>query len=269
IASVASAHDDELSRMHRPAARDHHEQVTQWLHEAGIARAEGRWVQASTLLDSVAALAPHEPALARCRAQLALDQGQPASALAALGPHTARERDPRVLELRVEALARLDRFHEAALLADTLLAARSGVRIEHVLLRARIALECPAEGATGAIRVLDAGLARWPGAWPLVERAIELEQSLGRFDAALARLDALRGERAADAVWLARRGDVLASARRPWEARAAWTDALAQLAHHRTVSAADRALEARLHTRLSDPVLLEPHSPSTLVGVPR
>jgi hypothetical protein len=130
-------------------------------------------------------------------------------------------------------------------------------------------MERPAEGADGALRVLDAGLVRWPHAWPLIERALTLEQSLGRFNAALARLDAARDERAADPAWLERRGDVLASAQRMWEARAVWSEALEQLEARRSLNAVERALAGRLRTRLLDPVPQNRLSPSTSVGVHR
>lgn len=263
------AHDDELSRLHRPAAVTRHARVTWLLHEAGVARAEGRFVEAAARLDSVAALSPAEPALARCRAQLALDLGRANEALAALGPVATTPEDPRVMWLRVEALSRLEHFDEAAALADLVLARRDGARIEQVLLRAQIAEQRSEERAAGALRVIDTGLSRWPGAWPLVERALALEQVMGRHDAALARLDALRAAGHDGPVWLARRGDVLAQAQLMWEARAAWSEALAALEQRSARSAADRALLSELRTRLSEPVPDDPSSPSRTVGVPR
>lgn len=262
------AHDDELSRLHRPAAQTRHARVTWLLHEAGVARAEKRFADAAARLDSVAALSPAEPALARCRAQLALDLGRVNDALAALGPVPATPEDPRATWLRVEALARLERFDEAAALADLVLARHDGARIEQVLLRARIAEQRSSERAAGALRVIDAGLARWPGAWPLVERALALEQATGHDEAALARIDALRTAGHDGPVWLARRGDVLAHAQRMWEARAAWTDALAGLEADTRPSAADRALAEALRVRLAVPRSETLSSPNP-VGVPR
>src|SRR2546423_1821416 len=77
-----------------------------------------------------------------------------------------------------------------------------------------------------AIAQLDRGLARWPGAWPLVSRALDLERAAGRYDAALARLDALSATSPARPELLAMRGDVLAAAGRRLEAGEAWSIAL-------------------------------------------
>jgi predicted RNA polymerase sigma factor len=63
----------------------------------------------------------------------------------------------------------------------------------------------------------------------LERRALELEQSLGNTDAALARLEALASSSERPESWLKLRGDLLAKAGRSAEARDAYAAALAAL----------------------------------------
>ena len=253
----AAAHDDELmlERLRRPAASAR-EAVEHLLHRAAIERAEGHLVEAGESLDQVEALAPGSAALARARAQLALDRAQPAEALRVLDACSdpVLAGDPRVPWLRAEALVRLARFDDAARFMDDGLARYGPTRPEQILARAHVAEQRTGEGAAGALVHLDAGLARWPGAWELAARALDLEMSLGRYDAALARIDALLAAAPERIMLLERRGDVLAAAGRDLEAREAWSLALGTLESRGLVHAADRELAARLHAALAQPM---------------
>ncbi len=96
-----------------------------------------------------------------------------------------------------------------------------------------------------AVGVLDAGLARLGQIPALCERAIDLELTLGRPDAAVARAET-RLAAAPGALrppLMAARASVLARAGRPAEARAAWESLRAHLA---TLPPLDRASHALL-----------------------
>lgn len=257
LASSAAAHDDEvtLERLNRKPASAR-EAVELLLHRAGIMRAERRLAEAEALLDQVAALDPSSPGLARARAQVALDRDRPDATLRALDacPDTSLASDPRVPWLRADALVRLTRLDEAARVMDQAIARFGFARPEQALERARVAEQRPDEGAAGALVHLDAALARWPGAWVLASHAVDLELSLGRDDAALARVDALLAAAPGRTALLARRGEVLAAAGRGLEAREAWSIALETLESRGLTRAADRESAARLRAALAQPL---------------
>ena len=83
--------------------------------------------------------------------------------------------------------------------------------------------------AEEAIRSLDEGIARIGSVVTLHLRALALEESLGRIDAAAARLEQLAAESERRESWLKRRGDLFARAGRAVEARAAYSAALAAI----------------------------------------
>lgn len=224
------------------------------LLRAEIQRANGRWAEAAATLDSVGVLIPNSGTLALCRAGLAEDQGRPAEVLRVLDacPDTSLGSDPRVPWMRAEALVRLGRAAEAASVMDAALARNLGATADRYLARSHVAERCPGEGTQRAIAVLEAGLQRWPGAWNLASRLVDLEAAAGRYDAALARLDAVIAVAPRPERLLAQRGDVLARAGRPWEAREAWTQALSGLEARAAADAASRELEARLRISLSE-----------------
>lgn len=83
-----------------------------------------------------------------------------------------------------------------------------------------------ARGPEAALAVVEAALARMPGTPALEDRAVALEVACGRYDQALARLDARLARAPHDLAAWARRGDVLASAGRAQQARDAWGEAV-------------------------------------------
>lgn len=260
-APLAAAHDDDVTLQRLGESLERGDRpVDRLLLRAEIERADRHWAAAEADLDRAERLAPGLAALARCRAALALDRGLPEAALRALDgcrdPELAS--DPRVPWLRADALLSVGRVEAAASVMDEALAANEKVSPERYLARAALADRRPSEGTEGAIKHLEAGLARWPGAWSLVSRLVDLEIGLKRYDQALARLDALlpRMERP---EWLqARRGDVLALAGREWEAREVWTTALAGLEARPVMDAAAREMAGRLRASLSSPIVSDP-----------
>ena len=250
----AVAHDDDVTLRsidRRLACRG--APASELLLRAEIERAEGRLSDAAADLDRAARLIPDSGALARCRAALGLDMGRPEESLRVLDAcrDPALAADPRIPWLRAEALQRLGRPDAAAAVMDSALARGQHATAEHYLARAWLAERRTAEGAPGAIEVLERGLARWPQAWNLASRLVDLESEAGNYDAALARLDAVMALAPHPERLLAQRGDLLARAGRPWEAREAWTAALAGLEARGAKDAAARELESRLRASLT------------------
>jgi predicted negative regulator of RcsB-dependent stress response len=255
-AGRVAAHDDDvtLRQIQRQLARGDGP-ASVLLLRAEIHRADGKLAEAAADLDSAALLIPHSGALALCRAALASDQGRPDEALRILDAcsDTSLVSDPRVPWMRGCALQHLGRMDEAAAVMDTALARHQDATAEHFLARSRVAERRPGEGVDGAIAVLEAGLEHWPGAWNIASRLVDLESATGRFDQALARLDAVISVAQRPERLLAQRGDVLARAGRTWEAREAWTQALAGLEARAATDPASRELATRLRTSLSEP----------------
>ena len=255
-ARLAAAHDDDVTLRRLDAALERGDHpATRLLLRAEIERAERRWSAAEADLARAAGLAPGSAAVARCRAALALDRGRPGDALRALDacPDRKLGADPRVPWLRAGALSRLARWDDAASVMDAAIARDPRASAERYLARAAVA-EHRREGVPGAIAELERGLARWPGAWNLVSRLLDLDLRLRRYDDALARLDLLLPREQRPERLLARRGDVLALAGRGLEAHEAWTDALAGLEGRPAMDAADREMARRLHASLATPI---------------
>ena len=180
------------------------------------------WLAAEANYLRAAELSPSLPRLDRSRGALALATGDHAQARALFD--RALRADP----ADGEALVLRARTHVAA--GDTTAAVRdldaAIASIAHPppeLFLERAALLPPA----AALRSLDAAIARLGPAHVLMLRALELEEASGQIDAALARLDRLAGRSEGREAWLKRRGDLLARAGRPREARDAYAAALA------------------------------------------
>jgi len=253
-AGHVAAHDDAVT-LHAIDGRlaGHDAPASALLLRAEIERAERRWADAGADLDRAARLVPNSAALARCRAALAQDMGRAQAVLRALDACTdpALAADPRVPWMRAAALRCTGHEDEAAAVMDSALARGQDATAEHWLARARVAEARPAEGTRGAIAILEAGLTRWPGAWNVSSRLVDLDAAAGRWDAALARLDGAIAAAPRPERLLAQRGDVLARAGRPWEARESWTAALAGLEARGAPDAASRGLETRLRSSLT------------------
>jgi len=172
-----------------------------------------------------AELDPAHPRLPRVRGALALATGHPDEARVFFDTALARDvHDAEVLVLRARAQAALGARPAAA--ADLQRALDLIAQPSPELFLELAALLDPA----AAIRCLDAGIERLGPALTLHLRALDLEESLGRTDAALARLDQLTAQSERRETWLKRRGDLLARAHRDRDARAAYVAALAAIA---------------------------------------
>jgi tetratricopeptide (TPR) repeat protein len=240
-----------------------------------LARAHVGLDEVGRTLDAEIARHPHdaEPHLHRARAHLAAHEWD--AALAQLDHATADGADRVVVgTLRGEAYLGSGRPRRARREFDRVLARRSDAWGTLFLRgRAWIALGNPARAVArlespqpeqvlarrdallalgrraDAVTALDEGMARIGPVATLALAAVELEVDLRRYDAALVRLQRLCAANPPNPAWLARRGDILARAGRPAEAREAWGDAVA-LIENRPVGR--RAAFAGLHQQLAD-----------------
>ncbi len=183
------------------------------------------WVQAEANYLRAAELSPQLPGLARLRGALALRTGNAQEACQHL--NRALRLDPRDAEASIlRSRARAATSDRAGALRDleTALQLIEFPRPELFLERAALVRAAPE-----AIRSLDAAIARVGPVHTLQLRALQLEESAGLFEAALARLAAMAAQSERKEIWLKRRGDLLLRAGRPVEARAAYSDARAAI----------------------------------------
>ena len=179
------------------------------------------WVHAEANYLRAFELAPQLPRLAQARGALELAASRPASALPLLDHALALDpKDAAALVLRARAHRALKAHAPALADFEAALALLSAPPPELFLERAALL------PAADAIRSLDEGIARLGAVVTLHLRALALEESIGRVDAALVRLDRLAAEAERKEPWLKRRGDLLAGAGRKTEARAAYSAAL-------------------------------------------
>lgn len=184
------------------------------------------------------------------QAQLYLAWAKPALSLEPIAAFLkSRPGDALGLSVKANALEALGRHGEASLAFALSLKARPDIEVYMEELQS-----LRRAGRSGdALQVVKQGIVQL-GPLPVLEaQGVDLERSLGRFDAALQRNQGmLMGPGRKDAL-LEIRGDILMQAGRQMEARAAWRQALAEMdklsdARRRVQAAMD--LEARLKRKL-------------------
>ncbi len=173
-----------------------------------------------------AAISPRLPHLDRARGSLALIRGQLAEANAFLNQALAQSPDDaEALVLRSRVLAaRGDRPSALADLSGAL--ALIPAPSPDLFLDRAALFAAPAD----AIRSVDEGIERIGPVPSLIVRALVLEESAGRVDDALARLDRVIAASERKESWLKTRGDLLRRAGREREARDSYAAARQALA---------------------------------------
>ncbi len=172
-----------------------------------------------------AELAPELPRLNIARGALELASGRPAEARRLLDPVLARTpQDIEARVLRARALAALKEPAAAVTDFNTALAATATPSPDLYLERA--ALLPPA----AALLSIDEGIARLGPTLALQLRALALEESLGRIDAAARRITQVAAQSERKESWLKRRGDLFTRAGRFREARTSYLEALSRIA---------------------------------------
>jgi tetratricopeptide (TPR) repeat protein len=180
------------------------------------------------------------------RARALLELAEPSRALQAL--EHADPADGATWSLRGSALERLDRPLDAAEAYDRSFRLTPQPAPDLVLSRARCLVR--AGRAAAALASVDEGLAVIGPCIALEIEAIGIEAELGRYDAALARIDRVQAAaaNARSGPWDVRRAAILARAGRVEEARAVLAAARATLAPRRS---GDRALLQEIEAALA------------------
>jgi len=179
-------------------------------------------------------LDPGLTAVHLCEGRLWMDEGLPARALPALDRYIASHpADPAGRMVRARALALLGRHADAAAeFARVIALEDSAKRLPQpdlYLESARALIAADGGNRPAALELLEDGLRRLSRPVALEVEALAIEQSLGRTDAALARLDRLLGAAARKESFLVRRAEILEQAGRLAEAERSWREASSAL----------------------------------------
>lgn len=231
--------------------------VALYLRRARLHHLHEAWPEAAADFDQAEVLVPTLDAIHLGRGQMLLAAGRLTEAQTELDKFLA-EKPQHVTGLITRARIELRRGQPSSAAADFLRALELSPHPEPELY-----VECAQSLATPdadtrhlqeAVAVLDRGLAKLGPLPSLGLPALDLELRLGRFDAALERIQRLSATAPRQETWLARRGDVLRQAGRMAEARESYraaADAIARLPAHIRAHPATVELTASLTRRLA------------------
>lgn len=220
-ADQAAAHGDlhdQIAEVTRQIARSP-DDARLYVKRGELNRFHGERAAALSDYDRAARL---DPALAEVhlgRGKALFEAGRFAQARAALGRFLERRpdhADARLSLARVLVQLRLPAQADAEFARAILLA---GLPKPDLYFERATAL-ASAGSLDAAIRVIDDGVARLGPLAALEDLGVSLERRRGNYDGALARLDRINVGKTRRETWLARRGEILAEAGRPEEARA-------------------------------------------------
>lgn len=224
-----------------------------YLQRGELHRLHGEFDAARADFDRVAELDPSLDVIDFARGKLDLDAGRPAAAKASLDRFL--ERHPRHAEARLTRARALVRLEErAAAVADYDAAIANDASPSPDMYHERANALADLGRVDDALRGLDEGIARLGNITALQRQAMAIERAASRHDAALARLEAIASRSPRKEAFLAEKAEILASAGRTGEARAAWREALARieaLPQNQRNSIAVRELTARVKTALA------------------
>ena len=231
-----------------------------YLRRGELHRARTEWEAAARDYRRARKIDPALDSVDLCFGRMLLEAGRPARAIESIDRFLAgRAGHAGALAVRARALLRLERNVDAARDFTRAIEETRPPRSpdpDLYLERARALAATGAPRLREAIRGLDQGMAALGPLVSLGLYAVELEVRLGRFEAALARLDRLASQSPRKESWLVRRGDILEAAGRHEEANQAYEQALAAIAHlppERRSARAVQNLEARARSRLASP----------------
>lgn len=254
LTSSLFAHDEveeQIELVSRQIAADP-ENAMLYVQRGELHRLHEDWPAAHADLDRAAKLDPSLTIVHYARGMVELESGRPAAAKVLLDRFL--ELQPRHSQAhlaRARALVRLNQ-PEAAV-ADYYAAIASMQPPTPDLYHERAKLLASLGRVDEAIGSLDAARSTLGTVTSLQRLAIDLELAAGRYDGALARVNALAARAQRKEAFLALKGDILAKAGRLEEAQATYRETLALIAAlpetHRH-SAAVRQLTERLATAL-------------------
>ncbi|HEX2749518.1 MAG TPA: tetratricopeptide repeat protein [Verrucomicrobiales bacterium] len=198
------------------------------LQLAEILYQNGNYGESLTALAALDRLAPGKFPTDKLRGLTLLALQRPAEAREALERFLNRfPGDPPALLYRARALA------GAGLAKDAVAAYREALKSatapEPDLFQEVAAALSASGGAEEALSVLERGLKVLGNIPSLAQRALEMEVSLKRFDAALARVESLRSISARPEPWMAKHAGILTAAGRIEDARKEWKQLIAHL----------------------------------------
>lgn len=224
----------------------HPREAPLYLTRGELHRLHGDWPAATRDYERAREIDPGLEAIDLCIGRMHLDAGHPDRAIEPLSLFLKKRPDHAdALAMRARALSILGRKHDAVVdytRAITAHSRRTSPDPDLFLERARALAASPAPLLVDALSGLDEGIRTLGPVVSLEFEAVDLEVRLGRFDAALARLERLAALSARKESYLVRRGALLESASRPDEARQAYADALRAIATLPTQRRATRAV---------------------------
>ena len=198
-----------------------------YLKRGELHRLHEEWRAAAADYDRAAELGPDLAAVDLARGKMLLASGQTAAAKEALDRFlTAHPDHADALVTRARTAAKLGEHARAAEDFTHAIAQFPRPEPEYYLERATATAAQGGQHLQEAVRGLEEGIVALGPVLTLSVAAIDLEVRLERFDTALVRLEALSARSPRKETWLARRGDILALAGRPAEAREAYDEAL-------------------------------------------
>lgn len=187
------------------------------------------WESARRELTQVDALASGQYPTALILGRVEIGAGKPQEAVVALNRFLeAHPGDPRALLLRARANKSLEKSD--ASVDDYRAALASDPHPEPDLFQEFADTLASIGRNDEALEVLSRGMDRLGQLPSLAIRALDLETKSGRYDAALARVDAMQKAAPRPESWMSRRADILTRAGRTTDARAAWNALLAHIA---------------------------------------
>jgi predicted Zn-dependent protease len=228
VPSFAFAHAgiEVLDEATRTELAKHPDSADAHLARARVLQMKGEWDGALEALEVAAARGADPDVVGEQRAAVYLDAKFPRMAKVELDRVLARRPDAYVLLFeRGRAWLAIGDADAAARDFGEAIAKGPRPTPEQVIAR-RDALLSVGKKAE-AIQALDDGMARIGHVVSLELPAIDLEVELGRYDAALARLDRLSAAGRPNPLWQAQRADILTQAGRKAEARTEYVNTLA------------------------------------------
>jgi len=223
--SFAHAGLDALDASTREELTKHPDDPNAHLARGRLLQMKGEWDAALEEFEAAAAHGGHPDLVGQARAFVYLEAGFPRMAKVELDRVLARRPDLYALVFeRGRAWLAIGNGEAAARDFGEAIAKGPKPTPEQVILRRDALVGIGKKDE--AVRALDEGMERVGHVVSLELPAVDLEMELGRWDAALARLDRLAATAPPNPLWIARRGEVLEKAGRGPEARAEYAKAL-------------------------------------------
>jgi tetratricopeptide (TPR) repeat protein len=195
---------------------------------ADVCFQHGDWQETLKQLDEIERIGPGQLPTTLLRGQALVAGGQMKAGRAQLDTFLTSHPDhPAALVARARALSELG--EDGACLADYRHALEKAPHLEADLYLEIAEALAKRRLIDEAVSALQGGLSKLGNSPSLLLAAIQLEIATGRFDHALAHVEAMRQSAPRPEPWMAKRATILAQAGRSAEARTAWQNLLSHL----------------------------------------